>query len=504
MSELLNNRAGINKNMAFGLFLFVYAALIIWLCYYMNIWVDEVYTLDTTSYSLKGVISQSYNFEGQPPAFFVLLSLWRKVDNGIFFARLFSVAAIGVAAYVFYKLVVLLSGNKQVMWWVVLFLLNPYTTWAGTQARLYAFLLMLSVMAVYFFFKFYLDNKPQSLVLLSITAIVGIYTQYLFVFLLMGFGAAVLVFKGWKLFFKYCIYQVPAALVFLQNILFNTSPVKLAYVGSIKESFLSKVTGVFHTPQNLMLSLDMLPFGRMVRWAVIAAFVLTLGMAYIKLYKQSRNGNKQYFNIINSVLIAGVLLVTGVALLFAKTGIDYNDRYLTTGLPLMMLLWLLLNVYTPAKKMIISAAFAGYYCLVLAINYKQPVNDFNSRVLASYVTCIEKENEPILFYPKVLALPFKYYYKGKNTIGPLPDEIKFDSTYLAKIQDTVQLQQAIERSGKSGGSYILITNRNDSRFENEEDVKILNAYLPVHYTITNDTFFTGKYNPLRIRRLIKK
>jgi 4-amino-4-deoxy-L-arabinose transferase-like glycosyltransferase len=503
---VLSNKGGasINKSIAFWAFIFVYAALIIYWCYTINIWVDETYSLDTSSYNLRGVISQSYNFEGQPPAYFVFLSLWRTFNSGIFFARLFSAVSIGIAAWVFYKLVTLISGKDRSLWFVVLFLLNPYTVWASTQARLYAFLLLLAMVSVYFFFKFFTAHKNKYLVIFGITAVIGIYTQYLYLFLLAALGVSILLFLGWKLFFKYCLYLIPAAAVFLQNILFTTSPVKLAYVGSIKESFLTKMIGVFHTPQNLMLNLDMLPFGRYVRWAVIAIFVLVLGFAYLKLYKNNKDGNKTYLNKINSILISGILLVLCIALLFAKTGIDYNDRYLTIGFPLLVLLWLMLNVYEQLKRVLLFSLFTAYYILLLFFNYKYPVNDFDSRALAAYITRIEKQDEPVLFYPKVLALPFKYYYNGKNVIAPLPDRIRLDSTYLAKIEDTIQLKQAIERAGNSSGSYLLITNRNDARFENEADIKVLNAYLSVHYTITTDTLFSGKYNPLRVRRMNKK
>ena len=505
MTELLNrDKAGSNTNIVFWFFLLVYAAFIIYLCRVLNIWIDEVYTMDTTSYSLRGVISQSYNFEGQPPAFFVFLSLWRTINSDLFFARLFSVACIGIAAWIFHKMVVLISGKDCSLWFVVLFLLNPYTVWASTQARLYAFLLLLSVLSVYYFFSFYKKRENKYLIAFGLVAIVGVYTQYLYVFLLAALGASVLLFLGWKLFFKYCISVVPAAAVFLQNILFTTSPVKLAYVGSIKESFLAKVISIFHTPQNLILSLDMLPFDRIVRWIVIAASILVLVYAYFKLYKERRQTDKLYWNKINSILISGTLLVSFIALFFAKTGIDYNDRYLTIGFPLMILLWLLLNVYPQTKRTIIFFIIAGYYILLLTINYKYPKNDFDSRALAAYVTRIEKKDEPIFFYQKVLALPFKYYYNGKNTVVPLPDAIKFDSTYLSRIQDTVQLKQVIESVNSSSGSYLLITNRNDSRFENDADVKLLNEYLPMHYTVTTDTLFDGKYNQLRVRRLNKK
>jgi len=165
MTELLNkDGAGRNKHIPFWLFLLVYAAFIIYLCKVLNIWIDEVYTMDTSSYSLSGVINQSYNFEGQPPAFFIFLSLWRTISSDLFFARLFSVACIGIAAWVFYKLVVLISGKDCSLWFVVLFLLNPYTVWASTQARLYAFLLLLSIVSVYFFFNFYKKRENKYLI----------------------------------------------------------------------------------------------------------------------------------------------------------------------------------------------------------------------------------------------------------------------------------------------------------------------------------------------------
>jgi hypothetical protein len=414
------------------------------------------------------------------------------------------VVSIGVATWIFYKLVRLISNSNYSLWFVVLFLLNPYTVWAGTQIRLYAFLLLLATLSVYLFFSFFNTEKNKFLIAFSVVGIIGINTQYLYVFLLLSLGVSILIYKSWKFFLKFCLYMLPAAIFFLYDILFTTSPIKLAYVASIQQSFLSKVFAVFHSPQNLMLSLDILPFGRIVRFAVIGVFVLVLGTGYVKFYKIKKHTDKLYFYKINSILIAVTLLVICIALLFAKTGIDYTDRYLTVGLPLMVSLWLLVSMHTKMQRNIIFSFFAVYYILILSFNYKHPVNDFDSRALAAYITKIEKPDEPVLFYPKVIALPVKYYYNGKNVIVPLPDSIRLDSTYLTKIKDTVELDQAIKKASSTAQSYLLITNRFEPQFANDADVKMVNNYLPIHYNITLDTFVYGKFNPLRIRRLQKK
>ncbi len=99
-----------------------------------------------------------------------------------------------------------------------------------------------------------------------------------------------------------------------------------------------------------------------------------------------------------------------------------------------------------------------------------------------------------------------HYYNGKNTIVPLPDGLRFDSNYMSKIKDTLELSRAMEKINTSAKSCILITDRMEPRFQNDADLKILNGYLTSHYNITFDTVFYGhsKSWPLRIRRLEKK
>ena len=110
-------------NSLFYLFLILYTVVLLFLAHKLLIWEDEAYSLNTSSADLINVIKQSYNFEGQPPAYFVILAIWRKIDSGIFFARLFSLIFIGCSAIFFYKIVRLFEAVGFSRWILVLFLM---------------------------------------------------------------------------------------------------------------------------------------------------------------------------------------------------------------------------------------------------------------------------------------------------------------------------------------------------------------------------------------------
>src|ERR1022692_1290741 len=139
------------RNLIFYVFMVVYSASMIFLSHKLNIWEDEAYSLNTTSNKLATVIHQSYEFEGQPPFYFLLVAIWRHINSGIFFARLFSLLFIGISGYFFNRIVILVSGIKSSRWILVIFLLNPFTVWAGLEIRLYALAIFLSIILIYYF-----------------------------------------------------------------------------------------------------------------------------------------------------------------------------------------------------------------------------------------------------------------------------------------------------------------------------------------------------------------
>ena len=150
-------------NLLFLAFLITYGILLIYTANKINIAEDEIYTLNTSSHTFLKLINQSYYFEYQPPFYFLVLSWWRTVSSEIFFIKLFSIFCIGISAYFFHKVVIQISSKKVAKWMVVIFLLNPFTVWAALEIRLYAFLMMLSVLAIYYFLRFHFENNKKAL-----------------------------------------------------------------------------------------------------------------------------------------------------------------------------------------------------------------------------------------------------------------------------------------------------------------------------------------------------
>ncbi len=494
------------KKYIFIAFILIYTAFLVYLCSQLNVSLDETCSLNTTSKSLSYAIKQSYNFEGQPPLYFALLSLWRTINSDILFARLFSVLFIGLGAFVFYKLVHLVSDTNYSKWLVMLFLLNPFAISTATDIRLYAFLLFLSLVSIYSFFKFYIEQKNIYLFVFVITGIAGLYTQYLYVFLFASLGITLLIFKGWKLFFKFCLYSIPVGLLFLYNTLFKSNPMDLALINSFTTSITERIVTALHSPQNLILALNLIPFERMIRWTVLGVFILLYVYTYFKWHKRDKTADRQYFEMFNVILVAGIFLMLLISFFFAVTGLDYYDRYAVIAFPLFISAFLLFKSHSLFSRRIIFATICLYYILISISNYRYSVKEYDQVGLAKYIAAIENKEEPILFYQKMISLPFSYYYKGNNRIVALPDSLKFDSTYFLKIKDTMELKQVIQKINTASKSYLLISDKAETRFQNDADIKMINEYLNFHYNITLDTLFYGKSPKLflRVRRLEKK
>jgi hypothetical protein len=496
------------RSVIFYAFLAVYAVVLLYLCKELNIWMDEAYTLDTTSakYSLTGVIHQSYSFESQPPVYFILLWIWRKISQDVFFARLFSLISVGLAAYYFYRLVQLISATNSSKWLVVLFLLNPFTIWAGLEIRLYAFLLFLSTAAIYYLFKFYIEEQKKYLYLFLITCAVSLYTQYFFAFLIAALVFSLLVFGGWKKCFTLCLYLLPVVLAFLPNIVVMEE--QLGMVQSEKDhlSAIQHIGLVLHSPQNVLFGMDSLPFGRWWRLAVLLLLVSLLGFAYVQAYKKNKMAPSRYFARINFILLSAVTVVAILSVFIAVTGIDHQDRYLTIALPFFILAFTLFSAHSFMVSRVMYASVAIYFTALIFNNYSDPVKQYDYKKVAGYAETNARPGEPILFYHSTISLPFMNYYNGSNPIRPLPHEVHFDNSYMDNIKDTMELKNAMESISTTSNSYLLISDLNLPRYKNNPDRVMVNNYLASHYNITLDTLYFGasKQRALRLRRLEKK
>lgn len=501
---MMNSKA---SNIFFYTFLLLYAVFLVYLCFALNIWEDESYTLNTTSHGFSEVVRLSYTFEGQPPVYFLLMAAWRTISADIIFAKFFSILCIAIAALILHKLTIEISGNKNNHWMLVIFLLNPFTVWAALEIRLYAFMILLSVAAIYNFICYYKYNSKPALFTFLILALIGAYTQYFFTLLVAALACSLLLYKGWKSFFILCLYLLPVVLLFLPNFLYIQMQVHMHQQTTAPIPFKEIVNDMFRSPQNFLLALHIAPFNRWGRWLIKTVVVISLLIAYYNLYRNRNSDNDVFFKIINTLLFATGILFIFYSVVFTIEQLTFAGRYLTIIFPLIIIWFLLLNTLKPVFKNLIFAGCALYFVYLLYTYYKIPVKDYDYKKLAGYIQEIEQPNEPIVFYSSQLALPFSSYYKGGHQIVPLPNKLTFDSNYISNVKDTFVLKNSLKAKVQNAASFLFISNDFDAiQLNRNMNRPMIDSFLNSHFNKVSDTFYYGrsKTRYLRIRRFVLK
>jgi uncharacterized membrane protein len=391
MLEIINEVKKIQRtNLLLVLFLFGYTFFILYLCYYLNIWDDELYSLHTSSNNLLEVIRQSYSTERQAPFYFLLLALWRTINSGVFFARLLSPLCIAFGAFIFYKIVRFVLDIENSRWLLLVFLLNPYTIWAALEIRLYAFAIFLSTLLIYTIMRFYKENKKKYLWWFLIISLIGLYTQYYFSFLIFAIGILVLLFKGFKEFIKLSLYLTIVVLLFIPNLFILEKLISVSQTDMIGYSFLGSLKSVLYGPQNLMLGYFVEPFTVKIRWMIKVFFALLLIISYYILYRQRHKSNDEFFKFINGTIIVVFILLALYGIFIPVSKIYFGVRHMAVAFPMLLLLFTLFKVFPVFYKRMIYIVIVVFFTFLLIKEYKNPVKDFDYKSGSKYTSYISK------------------------------------------------------------------------------------------------------------------
>lgn len=507
MDALPNKSALKAYHIVFYLFLFTYFACLIYLGSVQNVWEDETYTLHTTANKLPEVLRLSYTFEGQVPVYFLLLAIWRLISTKILFAKLFSIISIGLAALFFNKLCGEVNERKENKWAVIIFLLNPFSVWAALEIRVYAFLVLLSSITLYYFIRYYNRGNKKNLYIFLIVALIGVYTQYFFTLLIASLAFSLLIYKGWKTFFKFCLYLIPIVILFLPNFLFLQSQVQMHQQSAGTDVVLKNIFTLLYTPQDFLLALQIIPVDRWLRWLIKIIILFLLLLGYYKLFKNCRLTKGKTFERLNILLFTVLALIILYCVIILFTHIEYSAKYFAIALPIILLVYLVFYQYKPELRNIFFSTCALYFAFLLLLFYRVPIKNYDYKSIVNYVTEIENPGEPLVFYNSFIVLPFETYYKGKNNLVSIPGPITFDSNYVANLKDTSLLIAKLRGDLKESSSFLFISNDMDQVILNRNmNRPMLDSFLNSHYKIILDTLVHGRSKDryLRIRRFSVK
>ena len=440
-----------HENLLVGFAVLIHLFIAVPLAYSLNIWTDEAFTLDTTGKNLGYALSQSIHFEIQAPLYFLALNLWQHINQSLFFARLFSVICVALTIVFISILAKQLFRNIRPSWIAFWLAVHPFTLWAATEIRLYAFAMLLASLLILLFFQgFRTDAQPQGYRLAYlVVAVAALYTHYYLGFILVANAFVLLVNRRWRSLGQYVLYMALAGVCFVPMMSFvvaqgrstttaDSHPLRLLtafsrVIWQIKEFILPVASA---NPQWLR------------RWIFRAAYV-TVGIMVF------RNG-RRLLSRTNSGIYALVLVVSFffvLALRSVPEGFLIERHMVSLFLPVVLLTSCLINnagrIWRPIALsiLIFFSAWSSYE------NFKSVAKEGDWQRVSLFLQMNEHPDETILVFHAGAALPLSHYYHGVNRLVALPNGNRTDRFDLHDyvLHDEGEIRAAV---GKQTGDTV--------------------------------------------------
>ncbi len=499
----------------FFILIFLHLIVALPFAYFLNIWVDEASTLHTTEHGFLQTFQTVFADEKQAPLYFLVLSLWRALNDSIFFARLFSIVCSLLAIKVFYDLARRFWEDKTAFLVAALFALHPYLIWASLEIRLYSLVILFSVLLLKLFFEGYLSEEiffaePQisprkTQIFFVLISIAALYTNYYLGFLLVGNFAVLLVLRRWKTAKHYFLQMlivavsiVPLLLIIRQqfavrNTAFHEQKPIVEGLRALWNHFLT-----FALPTELFTSGDasVVSIFRLwlVRLAIIAVSVILI-----------KTRGKLFDNKILALGTIWAVCNLFLLIIYLLLGLKYVElrHSVTAFAPLILLLGLLLTKFLPKILRICAAVlyaiFFGYSIYML---YPNLAKRGDWAQVGAYLQENEKPNQPIIVFRNYDALALPYHYRGENKILPDRNFFAWEAEAAPDSANVFEKQtEFIIAEIPSGAPEIwLLTEESCQKPETQVACQPLENFVEENYTVLE----TKDFYLERVRLLRKK
>lgn len=475
------------------------------LCANLNIWVDEAYTMNTTDGALITTINKTINYELQPPAYFIIMNLWRRVSSTVFFARLFSVVCAAITIYLVARMSKIFFPSLHKGWITMSVALNPFLIWAAVEMRLYALLILLSALLLLTFYHGFISEfrSHRMKICFVLLSILSLYTQYYTLFLLAALFVSFLILKRGSMFRSlitpYIIIilcSLPLALIMFSQLGGHTESIPINNSLSV---YLFIGTRILRYPFRL----DGTPTQV---WAFFYAALCAILLVIILKYHRNSTFRTMFIVQITICLILMFLSLINIAgkelLTIRHTAILFIPSMLT----IFSIFYL---VPVALRKGVVGVLFivmisinTGY--LILEYQPMAKMGDFKR--VADFIKMNESQGQPVFVYNLEGVLPLKHYYTGRNSIVPLPANADTKKYNLSSwvLKDENEIIESLKEHGASDHIW-LVTWRMDSPLVGVNfHPEILSAFIEKHCVVvkTRD-FYDAKAQLLHVNDLFK-
>ena len=466
-----------------------------WLAASLNVWQDEVFTLHTTASGIGRAIHLSLAFEQQPPLYFGLLALWRAVDPSPIFARIFSILCVLAAIFVVERFArrYLRSIPSWLIAGAVAF--NPFMIWAAVEIRVYALIILWSVLLLWLFFLGFLDERPRTgaRVAYGLLAIVALYTQYYLAAMLLAGGVVLLLLRRWRPLGIYVATTVPAVLSLL--------PLALVIVGQMHAAEPTSEGSAPEPGYAILLAVlnYTFPHGAILTWIHQARQNVMYGLLVVACVAMASRYRRKLETAEFALLVFAAIITAffWAVIDLAHQRVLFPRHTAVLLVPASLALFALLTSVKDAwRKFALGAYLAVFAVLSLTTlweAYHVPAKSGDFERVAAYLSSHVRPGDAVAVFDLEAALPLRQYYQGAAPVVAIPHEMTWDhyDTNTFVLHGPREVGEALQRAGSIDRRLWLVVNDACTRHAAYFGCGALFSYLQDHYDFSGRAEFVG-------------
>ena len=464
-----------------------------WLSMELNIWIDEAYSLQTTDSGLIAGIAGA-RFHRQAPMYFGALSAVRTLSPTILAARslsIFSMAAFLVLVFFYSRRQ---WGSREAILLVLLAAVHPFSLWAATEVRPYAFALAVGALLIYV--EGHTDRAIDAShwkwsFFKGLLWAAALYAHYYLGFLLAALVVASVISdpRRWR---EIAIASVTCAVVFgpfVPTVLSQTSNANAdmpsaSALGSMRIVYGHAKAFAFPFVRDLPDAVS--------TWFGYSAIALATILASLKRAYRSRR-----VIAVVSALATSTTCYVAAGVLVGPQAIDTRHTFVlfiviiaAAGAVLHFL-----RMEARSNRAFGILGLVLMLCFVAATAYRNAplAKEGDYRRAAQYIKDSESAGQPIVLFNSEAVLPFSYYYEGINLVVPLPSHPsveEFDPAQFS-IESYAQVSRRMSDLPAQHTHIWLYDNQVRGWGNTRYNWKYLDRYLGRHYTVERYAAFFG-------------
>ncbi|MFB6341470.1 hypothetical protein ACE1ET_07095 [Saccharicrinis sp. FJH62] len=392
----------------------------------------------------------------------------------------------------------------------VFFAFNPMLIWAGLEIRVYAMILLFSLLLLIYFKKVYLSDKitPLRRVFFIILSVLSIHTQY-YLAIILFLNFIFLHFNNRKVAFLYLIDMIIPVLSLLPYILFIPDQISFMTVNKIY-SISDYIMYWFRFIRDFIVPIPKVFHSNVLNFVLFLTFIILIIISVFPKFKaliRTLFTSEKY----NLILISATILIIHFLLfkLGMATASPRHFIFLLTPFIIIFFIVIYMIVDKNLRTVIIIMLMLFNIGNVLS---KAPEfgKDEDLTNISEYINSTDHENNPILFYTGDIKILYSFIDK-KRELYSIPNEIdlsiQYDhpSWFIKNESDLTKFFAELD----SVNTFLIIDNEVnptyeaslEKRFQCKVNFNLLDMYIVDKFNVVESKNFNNLY---RLRKITRK